>query len=811
MNLQRIILRERCCELINRHQLRWGLTGLLDEETLINGCQRIAEEDIFSKMVTASAQTQKAILSNPSLSDYACNLLTQGISMSLLERLIEQIPAEELVTYSVSQVAKTAEALIPNKLNGIFLRYYADAALDEKQCRNLVSAMEIYMKKLETVDEKLLASHKMLFCSNALAGYLLRNLAEYGRCVNLMAENDEIFCVLEYISHVSGIWTELDDENFRQIEKDPKRIMELLKWVVGFYQNENEMQLFCTLWLENHALLYDLERMKKKAAERGMEKEAHQMLAGRMSYIAFFYNAQFTEKLPGKKEELMIYAITHRKKAFMDLVNNNMDDFKSIPESSFLFDRTFYTKVVNLNAMNLKNLKSCQEGKYSAEILGILSDKGCTFEEAAVLIDLPKEYAMLYMALKIPQVDQRLRVIRQVVKKRCLSPAMDVNRIADKLSIKPLCQWIEEDFSHIRDLDMNVCMMLLQEYDRISHLAGDITSISEARYVTSYAELLQNKKSMEEVREEALSSNPEWLSLRQTFHFTSDFVKQNKERIKQFIYDDGAYIMWNYRKEMTDRDEDLRRLISAELMGRFRELKYHRGDLNKEIDYEIPDNAKHFWTENLHMEEGRLQVWEEDGLIPIMKMGEVPEHTCLSYLNGRYKGCLLACHDSNKKALLLSYDGKVVLRAAIRLTKSCFAKIHTNGKSDARKLRFVDLEHPEENAAHNNNHMEHLTLFLEKAYMSNLPQNMQAHAVKMLFRLLRKKADQMNALFMASVGYQIYHPEDMVCVDCAVYISKSKAGEQYLDSLGGENCVDKEGSYRENIFLIEKDLMQLAG
>jgi len=366
MNLQRIISREKCCELINRHQLRWGLTGLLDEETLINGCQRIAEEDIFSKMVTASAQTQKAILSNPSLSDYACNLLTQGISMSLLERLIEQIPAEELVTYSVSQVAKTAEALIPNKLNGIFLRYYADAALDEKQCRNLVSALEIYMKKLETVDEKLLASHKMLFCSNALAGYLLRNLAEYGRCVNLMAENDEIFSVLEYISHVSGIWAELDDENFRQIEKEAKRIMELLKWVAGFYQNENEMQLFCTLWLENHALLYDLERMKKEAAKGGMEKEAHQMLTGRMSYIAFFYNAQFTEKLPGKKEELMIYAITHRKKAFMDLVNHNMDDFKSIPESSFLFDRTFYTKVVNLNAMNLKNLKSCQEGKYSA-------------------------------------------------------------------------------------------------------------------------------------------------------------------------------------------------------------------------------------------------------------------------------------------------------------------------------------------------------------------------------------------------------------------------------------------------------------
>ena len=493
----------------------------------------------------------------------------------------------------------------------------------------------------------------------------------------------------------------------------------------------------------------------------------------------------------------------------MNLINNNMEDFKSIPESSFLFDRIFYTKVININAMNLKNLKSCHRGNYSTEILEILSDRGCTFEEAAILVNLPKEYAMLYTALKIPQVDKRLQVIRQVVKKRCLSHTMDINQIADKLSIKPLCQWIEEDFSHIRDLDADVSMMLLQEYNRISHLVGDITSISEARYVARFAEQLQNKNSMDEVRDEIMSCNPEWISLRQTFNFSSDFVKQNEERIRQFIYDDGAYIMWNYRKEMTDRDEDLRRLISAELMGRFRELKYHRGDLGKEIDYEIPDDVNYFWKENLRMEEGRLRVWEEDGLIPVMKIGEVPEYTCLSYLDGRYKRCLLACHDSNKKVLLLSYDGKIVLRAAVRFTKCRFAK--ADGKSVGNKLKFVDLEHLEENVAQNVGRQEHLTLFLERAYMSKLPQNMEACAVKMLFRLLRKNADQMNALFVASPRYQTYNPEAMVSVACSVYISKSKAGEQYLDSLGGENRIDREGRYRENIFLMEKDLMKIAG
>ena len=811
MNLEKIKMREKCCNMLREHHLKWGLTALLDEESLKNGCQRITEEKFFQEMMGASIQTQKEILANPKLSDYVCNLLTNGISINQLEPLIDQVPAEELVTYPVRLVMRTVKAPVPERLGGIFLKYYADEELDEKQSVNLVVALDNYRGKLKTVDEKLIASHKMLFCSSVLSSRFLCALTEYERCVNLMAENEEIFQVLEYISQICGAWKKLDDEDLGQLEKEPKRILQLLMWIESFYHNESEMRDFCNLWLENHALLYDLERMKKKIETGGMEEEAHQMLSGRSSYVAFFYNEHFTETLGQKKEELIIYAITHRKKAFMNLIRENMDLFRDIPSSSFLFDRIFYTKVVNINTMNLKNLKICQNGKeYSMEVLKILSDKGYTFEETVTLINQPKEYAMLYTALMIPQVDKRLQVLRQLVKKQCLNHTMDVNRIAVKLSVKPLCQWMQEDFSHIRELNADISMMLLQEYDRISHLIKDTMSISEARYVAFHAEVLHNKKSMEEVRKAVLDSNPEWLSLKQTFHFSDDFIKENKEHIKRFIYDDGAYIMWKYRQNNTDRDEDLRRLISAELMGRFRELKYHGDDLNREIDYPITDQVKALWIRNNHMEEGKLHVWEEDGLIPVMKIGEVPVYTCLSYQSGTYNRCLLACHDSNKKVLYLSCNGEIVLRAAIRLTKSSFTKVPSNGKSGFRELKFADLEHPEENTGSRVKQQEYLTLFLERAYMSKLPQNMQAQAVRMLFSLLRKKAGQMDALFVASSDYQAYNPEDMVCASCFVYISKSKAGEQYLDSLGGNNCIGNEGSYRRSNFLIEKDFMKLA-
>ena len=76
--------------------------------------------------------------------------------------------------------------------------------------------------------------------------------------------------------------------------------------------------------------------------------------------------------------------------------------------------------------------------------------------------------------------------------------------------------------------------------------------------------------------------------------------------------------------------------------------------------------------ENIQEKSGRLHVWEEDGLLPVMQMGQVPEATCLSYVDGVYKQCLLACHDANKKVIYLSLDGKIVLRAAIRLTKGIY-------------------------------------------------------------------------------------------------------------------------------------------
>ena len=72
----------------------------------------------------------------------------------------------------------------------------------------------------------------------------------------------------------------------------------------------------------------------------------------------------------------------------------------------------------------------------------------------------------------------------------------------------------------------------------------------------------------------------------------------------------------------------------------------------------------------------------------------------------------------------------------------------------------------------------------------------------MFISLLEKKAVNMNALLVLSNFYSDVASSEYIVTRYYMYISKSKAGSQYLDSLSGENTVTEEGQYKTNTFMI---------
>jgi len=69
------------------------------------------------------------------------------------------------------------------------------------------------------------------------------------------------------------------------------------------------------------------------------------------------------------------------------------------------------------------------------------------------------------------------------------------------------------------------------------------------------------------------------------------------------------------------------------------------------------------------------------------------------------------------------------------------------------------------------------------------------------------KAEKMGAMLVISNSYAIIAGDDLTRTLFHVYISKSKAGKQYLDSLNGSAAASDEGGYRSNNFYIRCDDM----
>lgn len=774
-------------------------------EEIIDCCNRIEQNKILNDEYKDNEVIQEEIIKDEKFIHYLNIAYKKDLDMVGFEELLIAIKQhnEKMTDYSIKDILNVLyNKELFYKSYYDYLKYFRNESISlKKRITNNLNHFhcqsDIEFNELSENERKLVTLLD-LDDKNLIPTNVIKEIYE------LLLNNEELRNIIDFLN-AHSLYIQLDEQDYKVINNNAKEIKNYIKSITDKINNDDITYRMLLKWVGKGCSVYDLKSIEQKISKVETEK-LESIFSNRSSYINFIYGNKLKEfpldSIYGTKEELIIYAISNNKKNFLKLIQNNMNDFLSIPSNSILYSKNFYTKYINLNELTLKHLNKLKLMDYHINYnIDYLKEQLYTFEEINTLFSIEKQYIKLYNELLSLPIDDRLLRIRQFIKKDLLKHITNDDRItklADKIRIKPLYTWLEDDFNRIEGIKASDIIEILINYDAIEKLLPEITKQNELTYILRNISKLDDYSNLQSIKDNIENFDDYWSNLKDAMQFSEEFVVKYKENIKTFLLNNGSELAYLYYLECDkEHRESFKLIIKAELMNEFRKLKYHTNDLNKEIDFELNNSQITEWTENnSKIVKDKYDIGEYDDFYYTMILGEYPEKTCLSYRDGGYNKCLLACFDSNKKVLYAKINNKIVARAMVRLTKGSYNKEKGNNKS----INFIDVEESTQEELEDKK--EYLTLFLEKAYISGINEGERNTIKKLFIKLLKEKAKAMNALLVLSCNYKEEIDEQFISTRYYMYISKSKAGTQYLDSLSGQATISDEGQYKVNTFLI---------
>ena len=691
---------------------------LLNEQGEIN-CARAAEKIIKNQVAdiipSLREETLLYLMENPEAIDCLGKLKKEedSLNMERFQKILSNVENDKLSDIGYGQLKKIYfDPMIPDEVAYHYMKYYGklDVSLEEKE--QLVNSLTMCIGELDF--DRAGEKGRMLLFQPVFSSDLLLGLLEKPKTIESLEDPELLKLVNTLAGYKAGI-EPLNQNQFDQLREKPGEILEKMQVVTG-YIPKDLLSYGLQLWLWNGALYADLCKLERIFMD-GMG--ASEVFKSRVSYVNTLYQNPLSgidlSGLSYKKSELLLYAITQKKKNFLRLIQKEKMLFDDLPDNSLLLEESVYREYLNLNTVNKKNLKESADLILPRRQFHDLKKRMYTFEELKLLCRAEKTVICLYGQLTCMRIDDQICVLRELLKRKCMPRTFQDGQLgilAKALSIKPLSRWIREDFGNIRGLSYETAVWLLVYQEQLKGMEKEITMEEQVFYLLKNLELIKECGSFWELKEKLIMRDISWGVLKEKLTFSEDFVKTNATRIGEFIFAGGAEVIATYLKQQPSKKEEIRRLVVAELLGKFEKLKYPAGDLSREIDFAVSKEVELEWEKDLTYICGDLTLQEETRLLPIMQIGEIPTYSCISYRTGSNSHCLLSCFDSNKKFLFIQKNGQVVFRAMLRLTKGPYADdIHR------KKIQFADLSNLDETKDEEG---EELVLFLERYYEKNL-------------------------------------------------------------------------------------------
>lgn len=796
--------------------LKSRLTGKFPEDALDQACERVETFQLQDRLRAGddNAQIQKELVRTPEFAMLYRALCDHAADDEAISGMLQSAAAcgEQLTQYPKEWVLAAAVTDLPPSLRLYYMKFYLPFIKYEEEEQAIIDNLNTFpvaeWEELSTLTD----AQRNMMRRPFLGPYLFNWHDNERTALELLEQNRPLQRVLTLL-HRQGVTLALDAKRIKDLRwVEMADVMKFRRLLAAFEYDTEDLDAFFEQWLENHAGQYDLNWFISRTAPLD-KKQRQEILRNDLSYLNALYSGRLHLDFSAIRRHqfpILTYAVQHGKKHFLDLVSEHSELFLSLGRYALLFEDKF-CEHCNLNSLTAKNLQACDTVERGSSYFDLLEDgRQYTFEEMWLLWRKDEIYVRLYAMLTPLSVDRRLLTLRQLLKYGLVSRHMEdqeLEQLARCLLEKPFSEWYRGTFGHIRSLTRRTAMRLLQRYEQLQVFIPELQSEADAIFALNNEAVIAGQKNWAQVRASVLTMDQDWLDLKQRFSFTDEFVEQHREPVTNFLLRGGSAMvrsLYGYLQGNDKAIEALRRIVQAELMGQFYALKYFADDLQREIRYPISEVQEAAWKRNLTLERGSFSAEEADDFYFTMRLGELPHSTCLSCWTGSQRDCLLAAFDSNKKMILIRKGEDIVARACIRLTKGAFQRPVDFDFS------FADLAQ-EQPAGKMGASDEMLILFLERIYTSGLNDEEAETAMRMAVSLVTQKAAAIGAVAVLARRYQdCYDRDQYIGSQFYVYISKSKNGQQYLDSMGGAAVTSHKEQYTGAVFLVEQAAMRPA-
>ena len=286
MNLPLMKQRSENCFLLKEMGLAWILTHKCKEGVLSECLYYLRDHGCAEYLKGMSEAIQEEAFQSLGSLRYILNLLKNDVQLDRIGKLLEQVDLVDLMeSYSQESVETVLkDNLISEEYLKIYLDYFYDKNLSEEEKQILEIGLIYFDEKMQALGEEWIGQHGMFLLDEAVASMFLYKLKDYDKCLEWYAASREYREVLGFVKSRIEQSVCLDDENAQELYEHGAEIQGLLCELEQYFDT-SQMEKFCELWLDNHALLYDLQYLKGYL-EKNPGINVGDFLAGRASYIA---------------------------------------------------------------------------------------------------------------------------------------------------------------------------------------------------------------------------------------------------------------------------------------------------------------------------------------------------------------------------------------------------------------------------------------------------------------------------------------------------------------------------------------------